>query len=182
MKKTYEVIEENFLKYRWFYTKSGKLVVGGKSALQNDELMTLVSKSKMNFLVMHTTMPGSPFTVINVNSEKVSEEDIKECAIFTGCFSKAWKKGLKRAKVDIFSSLDMYKSKDMGTGTWGVKKKIKSVDVELKLVLTNQHNKVRAIPEESSKKKDILLKIKPGRVDKKEMVIKMQTVLEEQMN
>lgn len=37
---------QDYLKYRWFFNSSGKLVVGGKNAAQNDELLSRIKKNK----------------------------------------------------------------------------------------------------------------------------------------
>src|SRR3989344_4927218 len=93
---------KDYLKYRWFYTSSGKLVVGGKNAEQNEQLIRKLKEQKNDLLALHTTEPGSPFSFILAEVNKISEEDIKEGAIFTACFSQAWKAKKKSASVDIF--------------------------------------------------------------------------------
>jgi len=159
---------KDYKKYRWFYTSSDKLVVGGKNAEQNDELLKRLKKSDKEYWVMHTSHPGSPFCAII--SEKTSKKDLEECATFTGCFSKAWKMRKKKTKVDIFKLSQIFKGKRMKIGTWGVKGKIKTLEVELKLVLVKQKKVYRAVPEKTNKKG---LKISPGNVDKKDMIIKL---------
>ncbi len=163
---------DDYAKYKWFFTSNGKLVVGGKSAEQNDELLARVKKSGEDFIVMHTSEPGSPFSVIIEEPKKVGKEDMKEAAIFTGCFSRAWRAGKRKAIVDIFKASQVYKMKGMKTGTWGVRGNIEHKDVELKLVLTKQKKVLRAVPEESVKKKDILLRVCPGKIDKSQMLPK----------
>ena len=139
----------DYKKYRWFYTSSGKLVVGGKSSSQNDELIKKLKAAKRNFIVMHTSSPGSPFSVIL--SDDIDIKDKKECAVFTACFSRAWKQRKKRAKVDIFTFSQLYKLKEMKTGTWGVKGKVQRVIVGLSLVLTKQNSSLRAVPESAGR-------------------------------
>ena len=87
--------DHGYLKYRWFYTSSGKLVIGGKSSKQNEEIMKKVMKEDV---IMHTSTPGSPFCIIR----KPSKEDLEEAAIFTGCFSQEWKKHKKKTEIQIF--------------------------------------------------------------------------------
>lgn len=170
---------ENYRKYRWFYTSSGKLVIGGKSSTQNDELLSKLKRMKEERIIMHTHSPGSPFSVIISPISEVTETDIQETAIFTGCFSRKWREQAKKAQVDIFQLSSVYKLKSMKPGTWGVKGKVKQLTVGLELVLTIQENLLRAVPEISVKnKKNILLKIRPGKIDKKEMLLKFQIVLE----
>ena len=169
-----------YRKYKWFYTSSGKLVVGGKSAKQNDELLSEVKKSGKNYVVMHTSDPGSPFSVIVSEVKKITKKDLEECATFTGCFSRAWKNREKAAKVDIFNSGGIAKLKGMKTGTWSVKGKIRRVNVELKLVIVKQKKLYRAVPENSARKKDILLSICPGKTNKKDMMVKFKLELKDE--
>ena len=75
-----------YKRYRWFFTSSGKLVFGGKSALQNEEIVASLLKSKVNRTVMHTRVPGSPFAIIDSPIEKVNELDLEETAVWCACF------------------------------------------------------------------------------------------------
>ena len=170
-------LNKEYRKYKWFYTSSGKLVVGGKSARQNDELLNRMEKSKKNYYVMHTSHPGSPFCVILSELKKVSKKDIEECSVFTGCFSRAWKEGKKKTEVHVFKVSQILKEKEMKTGTWRVLGKVERVKVNLKLVLTKQKGIYRAVPEKSVRKKDVLLVICPGKIDKRDMVVKFQLEL-----
>lgn len=169
---------EDYRKYRWFYTSSGKLVVGGKSSTQNDELLIKLKRSKKNYLVMHTSTPGSPFSVILADIKEITEKDKEEVAIFTGCFSRNWREQKKKAQVDSFYIADLYKLKSMNPGTWGVKNKLSTKSVDLELVLTIQEKTLRAIPEQTVKKKEILLKVRPGKIDKVQMLPKFHVLLD----
>lgn len=168
-------LTKNYRKYKWFFTSSGKLVVGGKSAVQNDELLNHLKSTGQDHIVMHTSHPGSPFSVVLSDIKKVKPADIEECAVFTGCFSKAWKLGLKKTQVHYFKLSQLYKKPDMKTGTWGITGIVKKTDVKLELVLTTQKGVLRAISENSVKnKKSILLKICPGKTPKELMLAKLQ--------
>ena len=97
-------------KYRWFYTSNNHLVIGGKSAETNEELIKLHKKFP-KYIVMHTKTPGSPFSIII--SDKFTEKDLEETAVFTGCFSRAWKEGKKSILIDIFLMEQIVKNKNM---------------------------------------------------------------------
>jgi hypothetical protein len=155
---------EAYQKYRWFFTKSSKLVVGGKSALQNESLVEKIKNSGKDFFVMHTSDPGSPFAIILENKKNVSQSDLDECAIWCGCFSRAWRQGKRKTTVDIFTLNQIYKSRLMKKGTFGIKRKIKTKTVGLELYLVLQENKLRAVPK--TLKKNILVVIKPGKIKK----------------
>lgn len=155
--------QDNYTKYRWFLTSNKILVIGGKSAEQNEELVSKMIRQGQEFVVMHTRAPGSPFSFIISPSEKVKPKDLEETAIFTGCFSRAWRSEKKKAMIDIFNSTQIIKKKGMKIGTFGVPGDILRKEVELKLYLTKQKEKIRATPQ--SKKNAIC--IIPGNIPKK---------------
>ncbi len=163
--------QTSYTKYRWFFTSGGKLVIGGKSAEQNELLVKEIIKSKMDYIVMHTHNPGSPFTFIV--DEGIDENDLEEQAIFTACFSQEWKKGKKSAVIDIFDSKQIAKGKGMKRGTFGVLGKVNRRTVELKLGLEIQEGALRAVP----RPKEALLWIKPGEIEKDKTSKEIQGIL-----
>lgn len=177
----FDGLQKDYIRYRWFFTSSDKLVIGGKSAEQNDDLLKKLKKIKEELIVMHTSEPGSPFSAILSNIKEISEKDKKECAIFTACFSQAWKKKKKTALVDVFSSKDIYKMKNMKIGTWGVKKIIERISSTLQLYLTIQKDVLRAVPVSAVKKESILI-ISPGNLDKKEFILKADIISKKNLN
>lgn len=168
---------KDYAQYKWFFTSSGKLVVGGKSAIQNDSLLNRLKSSNQELIIMHTSEPGSPFTAIISAPNKLSNSDIDEAAIFTGCFSRAWRSQKKTAQIDIFKLSQLSKPITAKTGTWQVKGKIHHKEVPLSLVLTKQKGILRAVPESAVAKKDILLRVQPGKKDKEEMAQEIQVAL-----
>ncbi|MFA4960584.1 MAG: NFACT RNA binding domain-containing protein [Candidatus Pacearchaeota archaeon] len=125
------------VKFRNFITSSGKIVFGGKSAENNEELIKQV---KPNEVVLHTAMPGSPF--VNIKGE-VAKKDIKDAAIFCAKYSQDWRDNKKDVLVHIFNGTDIFKDKKMKIGTFGVKKfntvKVKKEDI-LKLERETKEN------------------------------------------
>lgn len=169
---------EEYKKYRWFYTSAGNLVVGGKNAGQNDDLLSRMKMMSKDYWVMHTLSPGSPFSIIICDPKKVSKADLNETAIFTGCFSRAWRAKKQKAVIDIFRLSQVHKDKKMKEGTWAVLGTVSHKEVTLKLVLARQKGILRAVPESTVKsKKDIILKICPGNVDKSDFITKIDVEL-----
>ncbi|MEI6732267.1 MAG: NFACT RNA binding domain-containing protein [archaeon] len=164
---------EDYQKYRWFFTSQDNLVVSGKNALQNDELLSRIKNSKKELIVMHTTLPGSPFSVILTEEKKVKKSDIEECAIFTGSFSQAWKLGAKKASIDVFKSSSIHKDKLMKPGTWGVRSIIERMAIPLSLSLTKQEEVVRAVPSSMVNSKNKLI-IVPGSIKKEDFILKIE--------
>ena len=119
---------ENF---RRFTTTSGKLVLAGKSAETNEEL---IEQIKENEIVLHTKNPGSPFTNIKADEKELSKKDIKESAIFCAKYSQDWRDNKQDVTVHCFKAKDIYKEKNMKKGTFGVRnfKEIKIKKSEIK--------------------------------------------------
>jgi predicted ribosome quality control (RQC) complex YloA/Tae2 family protein len=105
------------MKFRQFTTSSKKLVLCGKSAETNEEL--LKTSIKPDEIVLHTKAPGSPFCVIK---GKATKKDINETAVFCASYSKAWKQNKSNVEVHYFKGNDIYKEKGMKSGTFGVRK------------------------------------------------------------
>jgi predicted ribosome quality control (RQC) complex YloA/Tae2 family protein len=107
--------------FRKTYTSSGKLLVAGKNASQNEQLVKQVASEE---LVLHTKAPGSPFVNIKCQASEISKQDMKEAAIFCSRFSQAWKKAKTKKDIEVhyFKGKDVYKIKNMKLGTFGVKK------------------------------------------------------------
>jgi predicted ribosome quality control (RQC) complex YloA/Tae2 family protein len=164
-------IEKEFKKFRWFFTSSGKLVVGGKSEEQNEELVKFMIDAGKEHVVMHTSSPGSPFSFIVSEINEVEGKDLEETAVFTACFSKAWKSAKSKVEVDIFRISQIFKEKGMKTGTFGVAGS-ESRKVELKLYLTMQEGVLRAVPFKSKLGNEII-EIIPGKIDKEKMADKI---------
>ncbi|GAG46387.1 unnamed protein product [marine sediment metagenome] len=119
---------KQYKKYRNFCTKSGRLVVGGKSAEQNEELVKkFIGKEN---IIMHTAKPGSPFCVIK---GRANRKDVKEAAVFCARYSHDWRDNKKNVLVHRFKGKHIYKNKKMKLGTFGIKKfkviKVKKKDI-----------------------------------------------------
>ncbi len=122
------------VKFREFETSSGKKVVCGKNAEQNEDVVKQAGK---NEILVHTKEAGSSFCNIKARAGilgSVSKKDIYEAGVFCASYSKDWKHGKKNISVHVFKGKDTYKEKEMKQGTHGVKKfktiKINKHDIE----------------------------------------------------
>ena len=104
------------MKFRQRITKRGTLLLAGKNAKNNEEL---ISQVKPNETVLHTVKPGSPF--VNIKG-KLKFGDIKEAAIFCAKYSQDYRDNKKDVMVQKFNGKDVYKEKPMKVGTFGVRK------------------------------------------------------------
>jgi len=115
------------MKFREFATKKGTLILGGKSANNNEELILQVGKNEE---VFHTAIPGSPF--VNIKG-KPKIGDIGQAAIFCARYSQDWRDNKKDVIVHRFKGKDIYKEKGMKPGTFGIKK-FKKIKVKKKWI------------------------------------------------
>lgn len=84
-------------RFHWFYTSEGFLVIGGRNAEQNEELIK--KHAEKNDIVFHATLQ-SPFCLIKTKGKKVGPKSLEETARFCASFSRAWKK--KLGTIDVF--------------------------------------------------------------------------------
>ncbi len=116
------------MKFKEFETSSGKKVLAGKNAENNEELVRQIGKDEN---VFHSAKPGSPF--VNIKGE-ANKEDLTEAAIFCAAKSQDWRDNQNDVEVHHFKGKDIYKKKGMSLGTFGVKKfkliKVKKKDIE----------------------------------------------------
>ncbi len=121
------------MNFRELTLSSEKLALAGKDAESNEKLIKQAGK---NEIILHTEKPGSPFVNIKTNADETTKKDVKEAAIFCAKYSQAWKKAKIKSDVEvhIFLGKDLFKLKDMKTGTFGVKKfkkiVVKKEDIE----------------------------------------------------
>ena len=106
------------MKFREISLASGAIVLLGKDAKNNDELMKNF-KGKSN-IIMHTVSPGSPFCVID--NLKPSRKDMSASGAICAKYSQDWRDNKGDVKVNIFTGKDISKRKGMKPGTWKVGK------------------------------------------------------------
>ncbi len=155
-------LDGKYENFRWFFTSNNILVVGGKSDEQNEFI--LKNYLKPDYIVMHTSAPGSPFCVIQ--SDNPNKKDLEEAGIFCACFSQQWKLGKKVIEIDVFKGEQIYKTASMKTGTFGVRVGKKTIKVKPELVLVIQNGKLRAVPKTTKQEK--LAEIKQGLLTKEQ--------------
>lgn len=115
---------------REYVLSSGKKVLLGKSAETNEEL---IGQAKNGETLLHTSKPGSPFANIKHDSVTIEKAELYEAAVMCAKHSQDWRDNKKDVLVHYFLKNDVYKTKDMDKGTFGVKKfkeiKVKKQDI-----------------------------------------------------
>ncbi len=78
-------------KFRWFFTSSGLLVLGGRDAVSNQQLIRKHLEKEDIFF--HADITGAPAVILKTGQKEPTEEDLLETAIFAVSHSRAWRAG-----------------------------------------------------------------------------------------
>ncbi|HUU77469.1 MAG TPA: ribosome rescue protein RqcH [candidate division Zixibacteria bacterium] len=81
--------KEWFEKFHWFKSSDGFLVIAGKDLRTNNELVKKYLEKSDLFL--HAEIHGAAVVIIKGEGKKIPQTTIDEAAIFSVCYSKAWK-------------------------------------------------------------------------------------------
>ncbi|ATU07529.1 ribosome rescue protein RqcH [Methanohalophilus portucalensis] len=92
-KKHFKVVHKKhwYERFRWFFSSDGFLVVGGRDATTNEELVKKYMEKRD--LVFHTQAPGAPITVVKTGGKYIPDTTLQEAAEFVVSFSSIWKGG-----------------------------------------------------------------------------------------
>ncbi len=85
---------EWYEKFRWMFTSSGKLVIGGRDAKTNELLVRKYLEK--GDIYLHADITGAPSVILKGGGE---EGDIEEAAIFAASYSRGWKEGVSSLPV-----------------------------------------------------------------------------------
>lgn len=88
-----------FHSFHWFFSSDGFLVLGGRNAKDNEQLVKKHLSPEDLFL--HADIPGAAATIIKTNGRNMPEQTLTEAAQFAAVFSKAWKQHLPA--VDVYA-------------------------------------------------------------------------------
>lgn len=125
--------KEWYERYRWFRSSDGIVVIAGKDAEQNEELVK--RHSRPYDTLMHADIYGSPFAVVrNDERIKLPEQTVKEAAEFVAAHSRAWRSKLLVADVYCMSPDQAVKAPGLPTGSFlirGKRKWLKKVQPRL---------------------------------------------------
>ncbi|NTV00750.1 MAG: fibronectin-binding domain-containing protein, partial [Methanoregulaceae archaeon] len=103
MKKRY------YHRFRWFLTSDGTLVLGGKDASQNEELVKRYMEGKDRFV--HADVHGASVVIV-----KGATENMDEVAQFAASYSGAWRSG--HFSTDVYSANPSQVSKTPESGEY----------------------------------------------------------------
>jgi len=137
---------EWFEKFRWFFTSDGYLVIGGRNAEMNKEIVSKYLEN--NDLFFHTQTPGGPATILK-NGQNAPESSIIEAAQFAASYSALWKEGKFKGEVYYVKPDQVKKSAKAGEylpkGSFYIIGKREYIDVPLSCAIGVELDKFRII-------------------------------------
>ena len=98
-----------FDRFRWFYTSDQVLVIGGRDAGQNEELIRKYLEGGDTFV--HADVHGASVVVV-----KGKTKDMDEVARFAAAYSGAWRAGF--ASADVYAARPDQVSKTAESGEY----------------------------------------------------------------
>ena len=104
--------KEWFEKFHWAFTSDGLLIIGGRDAKSNEQIIKKFFEK--DDLFFHADIFGAPHCVLKSNGKSFSQIAKQEAAQFAGVFSKAWESG--SANVDVYSAMPDQVTKTAPTG------------------------------------------------------------------
>jgi len=158
--------EKWFEKFHWFYTSNGKLAIGGRDATQNDILLKKYIEPRD--FIFHTEMAGSPFFVLKDGADS-EEKEVKEVAIATVSYSRAWREGLSATDAYYVRPEQVSKTAPsgeyVGKGAWMIRGKkhiFKDVKLEIAIGVTDDNEVIGGPVIPIAKKCNKYMIINPG--------------------
>ncbi len=115
------------MKPREYELYSGTKILLGKNSENNDELVKKYEGKEC--VILHSAKPGSPFCVIDKEG-KILKKEIKEAAVICASKSQDWRDNKSDVNMHKFTGKEVYKSRLMKSGSWGLKKKPKIIKVK----------------------------------------------------
>jgi predicted ribosome quality control (RQC) complex YloA/Tae2 family protein len=175
-----------FEKYRWFISSDDFVVIGGKNAQMNEEIIK--NNMKKEDVYFHAEVFGAPHCVIKTRDEKTSkirsvpEKTMIETAQFAVTFSKAFESG--QSIADAYSVLPEQVSKraptgtSMGTGAfmiYGKRNWFKKTSISFAIGLNQKEQVLMSGPLSAVKKKCIhVFELKQGTIEKNNIAKELQ--------
>ncbi len=179
-----------FEQYRWFFSSDGFLVIGGKDAKQNDEIVK--KRLEATDVYFHADVFGALHCILKSADNSAPEASMKEAAQFAAAFSRAWQSNA--AQADVYSVLPSQVSKEAPTGEalgkgafmiYGERKWFKRTALSLALGIEKTEDKAFRIisgPESAVKKHALaFVSLKQGADKKSDAAKKILSIFQKKL-
>ena len=173
-----------FERYRWFTSSDNILVIGGRDAKTNQEVVEKHMEPGDRYL--HADIVGAPHVVIKAAGKEVPKTTLREAADFAAMHSRAWREGL--GGLDVYWVMPEQVSKRAPPGTYipkgaymiSGKRNLLKVPIEAAVgVVTIEGEQVVACgpPSAIEKHSRVIVRVVPGKMKKSELARKIQARL-----
>jgi predicted ribosome quality control (RQC) complex YloA/Tae2 family protein len=170
--------------FRWFISSDGFLVIGGRDAQSNEDIVKRYLEKRDIFF--HTHVSGSPAVVIKTEGKEVPDATLFEAAQFTVSYSGVWKSG--QASGDCYRVLPEQVSKTPESGEYvptgafvirGKRNYYKDVRLGAAIgLLLNEEKKLIGGPVSAIRSKaQFVLEIEPGEFNQNDLSKKIYRML-----
>ncbi len=171
-----------FERYRWFISSDGMLVIAGRDAKTNAEVVE--KHMEPNDRHLHADIAGAPHVVVKSGNREVPETTLREAAEFAAMHSKAWREGLGNLDVYWVMPNQISKRAPSGTylpkGSYVIKGKRNFIKVPLRgavgVLMLNGEEFVTCGPVSAMQKHSrMTVEVVPGKTKKSELARKIQS-------
>ena len=170
--------------FRWFISSDGFLVIGGRDATSNEDIVKKYLEKRDIFF--HAHVSGSPAVVIKTGGKEVPETTLMEAAQFTVSYSVIWKSG--QASGDAYWVLPEQVTKTPESGEYvakgafvirGQRNYYKDVMLGAALgLILNEEKRLIGGPLEAVKKKaQFVMEVEPGEFEQNDISKKIYRML-----
>lgn len=170
-------------KYHWFFTSDGLLVIAGRDAKTNTEIVRKHMQS--TDLYFHAEIHGAPSTIIVSNGKEIPVESRKEAAQFAGVYSKAFGAGV--GAIDVYCVKPEQVKTAAKSGEYlpkgafvilGEREWYKDMPVRISISFDKEKNRVFVTPNTKEKK----LTVVPGKKSKGELAKLIKKFIDKEFN
>ncbi len=169
--------------YRWFISSDGFLVIGGRDAQSNEDIVKKYLEKRDIFF--HTHVSGSPAVVIKTEGKDLPETTLMEAAQFTVSYSGIWKSG--QVSGDCYWVLPPQVSKTPESGEYvqkgafvirGRRNYYKDVMLGIALGILDEEKRLIGGPVSAVKTKaQFVIEIEPGEYNQNDLSKKIYRIL-----
>jgi predicted ribosome quality control (RQC) complex YloA/Tae2 family protein len=170
-------------RFRWFFTSDGTLVLGGKDASQNEELVKRYMEGKDRFV--HADVHGASVVIVKGETERMDQ-----VAQFAASYSGAWRSG--HFSADVYAADPSQVSKTPEPGEYvsrgsfvirGEREYFRDVPLAISIGL-QQSPEIAVIggpPGSVSERARIFVTLNPGEFEPNDIAKKVLRILREQL-
>lgn len=173
-----------FERFRWFISSDGILVIGGRDAATNREVVEKHMQPGDRYL--HADIVGAPHVVVKADGKEVPETTMREAAEFAAMHSRAWREGL--GALDVYWVLPEQVSRQapsgeyLPRGSYAIKGKRNFLKVPVRaaigvVALDDEQVVVCGPPSAVGRHSKVVIQIVPGQLKKSDLAKKMQVGL-----